>query len=44
MADRTSAGLFADVFTILAEDPTKENKKFVHLNFIENLKFKIENY
>ena len=27
MADRTSAGLFADVFTILAEDPTKENKK-----------------
>ena len=28
MSDRTSAGLFADVFEYLAEEPDERNKKF----------------
>jgi len=30
MSDRTSASIFADVFTMLAENPTKKNKKFAN--------------
>lgn len=26
MSDRTSAGLFADIFNLLAENPTKDHK------------------
>jgi len=39
MADRTSAGLFGKIFTLLAKNPSEENKKIAREIYKETLDY-----
>jgi len=44
MADRTSAGLFGDIFRMLAEEPTEKNKEIASKIFDKTYNYDFSNY